>query len=142
MSKHSSRLTHLCLALAAASLALACASPIKTAFDTDPSANVSAYETYAWIEIDAGAPAADAHQGPYVSRLDDKRIRSAVDSQLQAKGYVAGGISRADLVVHFRVAELVAHGDLTPATTSLVIQGFLEDGCTNFLGEDAVTIVP
>lgn len=47
-----------------------------------------------------------------------------------------------DLVVHFRVNLLVANDDLTPATTSLVLQGFLEDDCTNFLGEDAVTVVP
>jgi murein DD-endopeptidase MepM/ murein hydrolase activator NlpD len=47
-----------------------------------------------------------------------------------------------DLVVHVRVNELVANGDLTPTTTSLVVRGFLTNGCTNFSGEDAVTIVP
>lgn len=47
-----------------------------------------------------------------------------------------------DLVVKFRVPELVANGDLTEATTSLTLQGFLQDGCTNFLGEDAVKVVP
>jgi len=47
-----------------------------------------------------------------------------------------------DLVVHFRVQDLVANGDLTLTTTSLTLQGFLEDDCTNFLGEDEVRIVP
>jgi hypothetical protein len=47
-----------------------------------------------------------------------------------------------DLFVQVRVNELVANGDLTVASTSLAVQGFLEDGCTNFFGEDAVTIVP
>jgi len=47
-----------------------------------------------------------------------------------------------DLVVKFRVPELVANGDLTVATTSLVLQGFLEDNCTNFLGMDDVKVVP
>jgi hypothetical protein len=47
-----------------------------------------------------------------------------------------------DLLVHFRVPALVANGDLTPATISLMLRGFLEDGCTNILGEDEVTVVP
>lgn len=47
-----------------------------------------------------------------------------------------------DLVARFRVDELVANGDVTAATTSLMAQGFLGNGCTNFLGEDAVRIVP
>ena len=103
MSKRYGALTHLCLALIAASLTLACTSPIKTAFDTDPSADMSAYKTYAWIDVDAGPPTAGAQQGPYVNALDDKRIRRAVDSQLQAKGYVASDMSRADLIVHYSV---------------------------------------
>jgi hypothetical protein len=49
---------------------------------------------------------------------------------------------RDDLVVKFRVNELVANGDLTATTTSLVLQGFLENACTNFLGDDDVTVVP
>lgn len=47
-----------------------------------------------------------------------------------------------DLMLHFRVPELVANGDLTGASTSLVLRGFLTDGCTNFRGEDSVNIVP
>ncbi len=47
-----------------------------------------------------------------------------------------------DLVVRFRTHELVANGDLTDATTSLVLRGGLEDACTGFQGEEAVTIVP
>ena len=93
---------HLRLALVATSLALACSSPIKTAFDTDPNADMSTYKTYAWIGSDAGPTTAGA-QGPYVSALDDQRIRREVDGQLQAKGYVPSDVSRADLVVHFGV---------------------------------------
>ncbi len=47
-----------------------------------------------------------------------------------------------DLVVHVGVSDLVANGDLTEASTSLTVRGFLGDGCTNFLGEGALTIVP
>ena len=95
--------THLCVALVATSLALACASPIKTAFDTDPDTDMSAYRTYAWMGDGAGPTTTGAHQGPYVSPLDDKRIRREVDSQLQAKGYVPSDMSRADLMVHYGV---------------------------------------
>ena len=47
-----------------------------------------------------------------------------------------------DLMVHVRVSDLVENGDLTATTTSLVVQGFLENGCTNFQGESAVRVVP
>jgi hypothetical protein len=40
------------------------------------------------------------------------------------------------------VNELVANGDLTGATTSLFVTGFLDDACTNFQGEDTVKVVP
>lgn len=103
MSRPPSALTHLSLALVATSLALACASPIKTAFDSDPNIDISAYETYAWIGSEASLAAAGAHQGPYVSPLDDKRIRREVDGQLQAKGYVPSDMSRANLIVHYGV---------------------------------------
>ncbi len=101
VSRRSTALTHLCLALVAASLTLACASPIKTAFDTDPNADMSAYKTYAWIGSEPHTAA--AHRGPYVSPLDDKRIRREVDGQLQARGYVPSDMSRADLLVHYGV---------------------------------------
>jgi len=91
------------LTLTVASLAFACASPIKTAFDTDPDADMSAYKTYAWIGNDEFTPTAGPYYGPYVSPLDDKRIRREVDGQLQAKGYVPGDIAAADLIVHYQV---------------------------------------
>ncbi len=47
-----------------------------------------------------------------------------------------------DMVAKFDIPTLVANGDLTSASTSLVLRGFLADGCTNFRGEDVVTVVP
>lgn len=47
-----------------------------------------------------------------------------------------------DMVLHFEVPALVANGDLTLASTSLVLRGFLSDGCTNVRGEDSVRVVP
>ena len=95
--------TRLCVALVGACLALACASPIKTAFDTNPDANMVAYKTYAWVSDGSIRPAAGVQHGPYVSPLDDQRIRREVESRLQAKGYVRQDISRADLIVSYGV---------------------------------------
>jgi hypothetical protein len=47
-----------------------------------------------------------------------------------------------DLVLHFEVPALVANGDLTPTSTHLVLRGFLQNGCTNFRGQDSVNVVP
>jgi subtilisin family serine protease len=47
-----------------------------------------------------------------------------------------------DLVVHFEVPALVANGDLTAATTELVLRGVLADACTHVRGVDHVTVVP
>jgi hypothetical protein len=47
-----------------------------------------------------------------------------------------------DLVLHFRMPELVANGDVSAATTELHLEAFLDDGCSNVLGTDQVTVVP
>lgn len=49
---------------------------------------------------------------------------------------------RLDLVLMFDNKALVANGDITMATTSLVLRGFMSDGCTNFRGSDVVVVVP
>ncbi len=43
-----------------------------------------------------------------------------------------------DLVAHFAVRDLENNGDLTDATSELVLRGFLDDACSNFRGDDAV----
>jgi hypothetical protein len=47
-----------------------------------------------------------------------------------------------DLVVHFEVPALVANGDLTAATSELVLLAVLADACTHIRGVDHVTVVP
>jgi hypothetical protein len=84
-------------------MALACASPIKTEFDTNPDANMAAYKSYAWSSDGSIRPAGGVQHGVYVSPLDDQRIRREVDGRLQAKGYVPQDISRADLIVSYGV---------------------------------------
>lgn len=85
-------------------LALACASPIKTEFDVDPSVNMANYKTYAWITTDSMiAPTEGVIEGNYISPLDDQRIRRQVDSQLQTKGYRPTDRAQSDLIVTYGV---------------------------------------
>ena len=95
----------LLLSCAFGCMALACANPIRTSFDLDPSADFSQFRTFAWI---GPAPLARAKQGSgaqsFVSALDDQRLRRAVDRDLQAKGYtLVQNIDEADLVVAYSV---------------------------------------
>lgn len=93
-------------ALLAAAVTLGCASPIKTDFDLDPSINIPALATYAWI---SEKPLIDVQPGAveggvsYVSPIDDKRIRQAVNAELQGKGYKLVPLDQAGLVVSFSV---------------------------------------
>ena len=86
-------------------VAVACASPIRTSFDRDPTADFSQYRTFAWV---GPAPLARAKQGTasssFVSALDDQRLRRAVDRGLQAKGYtLVQDADAADLAVAYSV---------------------------------------
>jgi astacin len=45
-----------------------------------------------------------------------------------------------DLVAMFEVRDLVGNGDVTDASTELVVRGFLTDACTNIRGSDSVTV--
>ncbi len=47
----------------------------------------------------------------------------------------------ADLVAKFDIMALVANGDLAAATSQLVLQGVLRDGCTYFRGVDGVRVI-
>jgi len=84
---------------------VSCASPIRTHFDRDASADFSAYRTFAWI---GPAPLARAKQGSgaasFVSAIDDQRIRRAVEKDLRARGYrLVDSAEQADLVVAYSV---------------------------------------
>ncbi len=95
----------LLLSCAFGCLALACANPIRTSFDLDPTADFSQFRTFAWV---GPAPLARAKQGTgaqsFVSALDDQRLRRAVDRDLQAKGYtLVQNADEADLAVAYSV---------------------------------------
>jgi hypothetical protein len=84
--------------------ALACASPIQTVHDSDPDVDFSRYRSYAWLRQDSQEPGGAALQSPYVSALDDRRFRAAVDAELAAKGYLKeSSFDEADLVVTYKV---------------------------------------
>jgi len=87
------------LALVVATLLLAaCASPPKVRVDKDSSTNFASYKTFGWLAIQKAPPAAPepkpipgkeaAAAAPEVNTLADSRVRNAVLTALQAKGYV------------------------------------------------------
>jgi subtilisin family serine protease len=76
-------------------------------------------------ESGTDTPVAQRNNGRYFAAFED-----------------VNGDGRLDLVLQFRVPALVANSDLTLTTTSLVLRGFLGNGCTNFRGTDAIRVVP
>ena len=80
---------------------------------------------YLGDEVGTDTPVAQRNNGTYLASSQD-----------------VNGDGRLDMVVQFRVPDLVANGDVTAGTTKLVLRGFEVDGCTNFRGEDAVVVVP
>jgi subtilisin family serine protease len=72
----------------------------------------------------------------------DTPVASRPNGQLFSAVEDVNGDGLPDLVLHFEVPALVANGDLTPTSTYLVLRGFLQNGCTNFRGQDSVNVVP
>jgi hypothetical protein len=84
---------------------VACAGSLHVRTDYDPSANFSQYHTYSWHD---GTPAQDP--------LTDKKIKIAIDNQLQKKGFTkveAGG----DMVVTYHASQ-GSHVNLSTVYTS------------------------
>jgi hypothetical protein len=82
----------------------ACSTPIKTAHDSDPEADFSRYHSWAWISEESLIGARPGQiQATYVSPIDERRIRSAVERELAAKGYRKVAPAEADLIVSFSI---------------------------------------
>ncbi len=92
-------------ALGCALVLTACASPIRTEHDSDPDADLAKYRSFAWISEDPlMGPSPGVARGEYISPIDERRIRSAVEANLLAKGYRrAESRDTADLVVSFTI---------------------------------------
>lgn len=81
-----------------AALAGGCTTP-KIGYDYDRSADFSRYRTYAWVSA--------AQETTGDRRLDssllDSRIRTAIDTHLRAKGYLAAANASPDFFVAYHV---------------------------------------
>ena len=103
----------------------ACASPIHTSHDSDPEADFGRYRTWAWISQEPLIGPTPGVGSAYVSPIDDKRIRRAVESQLAAKGYRSTSLEEADLVVSFTIgAEQKVKVDETPGMSTVYTRGY------------------
>ena len=84
---------------------LACETPIQVDVDVDPDVHMNAFQSYAWISKEPLIPQVKGvTTRPPISPIDDKRIRTAVDAQLAAKGWKeVGDPDQADLVVSYGI---------------------------------------
>jgi uncharacterized protein DUF4136 len=99
------------LALATCVAMVGCAAPPKMDFDYDTGADFSALKTYDWMPA-TGNAASD--------ELLVKRIRSAVDSQLQAKGH-APAADNPDFLIAMQLSGKTAYGGSTGVGMSVGI---------------------
>jgi len=76
-----------------AALAVACTSP-KVGYDYDRSADFSRYHSYAWVS-GAQDPTGDRRLD---SSLVDARIRTSIERELRAKGYLASPDTSSDFL--------------------------------------------
>jgi hypothetical protein len=91
--------THLLAAVAAAAFLVGCSSyDIKYDYDVD--SNFSAFKTYRWIPRPSSSGATSARTAVQSNTLLDKRIRSAVDAQMAAKGFTQSEDNPDVLVVY------------------------------------------
>ena len=78
----------------------ACATPLKSYVDVADHAKFGELKTYAWI-TDQPLFMSNAASPEVVNPLNEQRIRTAVEEQLQNKGYRQVSIEQADFVVAF-----------------------------------------
>ncbi len=78
----------------------ACATTLKSSVDVADHAEFGELRTYAWI-TDQHMFVSNAASPEVINPLNEQRIRSAVERQLQTKGYRKVSIDQADFVVAF-----------------------------------------
>ena len=78
----------------------ACATTLKSSVDVADHAEFGKLKTYAWI-TDQPIFTSNAASPEVVNPLNEQRIRTAVEQQLQNKGYQKVTIDQADFVVAF-----------------------------------------
>ncbi len=78
----------------------ACATTLKSSVDVADHAEFGELKTYAWI-TDQPLFTSSAASPEVINPLNEQRIRTAVEEQLQNKGYRKATIDQADFVVAF-----------------------------------------
>ena len=66
----------------------------------DPAVDFGRLQTYAWLPVGDAAPADQRVQ----DRAIDRRIRTATEQELQAKGYRPAGAEPADFLLNYRIS--------------------------------------
>jgi len=92
-------------------LAASCSSDIHVFTDYDKDHDVRTYPNYRWAEI---KNIENGRNPIYYNELNDKRIKTAVNKQLLAKGY-SESPEKAELVIHYHiiVSDMMAYRDNT-----------------------------
>jgi len=83
-------------------LAVACASPVRTAYDSAPGTDFSKYHTYAWVTPDS-MTGEDPLAASYISPQDDDRVRTAVEAVLDERRFQKAPPDSADVILGFTV---------------------------------------
>lgn len=96
------RIVRTAAAVAALALLAGCSS-LSVNYDFDSHADFAKYHTFGWMDktLPEGA-AVDAQQAELNSNLLDRRIRSAVESQLEARG-IRPAVDKPDMLVTYYV---------------------------------------
>ena len=78
----------------------ACATTLRSTVDTADHAGLDGFKTFAWITEHASFDSST--QTPeFVNPLNERRVRAAIEEQLERKGYRKASLTEADFVVTF-----------------------------------------
>ncbi len=78
----------------------ACATTLTTAVDTADHADLNGFKTYAWI--DDGLSFNSSTRAPdVINPLNEQRTRTAIEEELERKGYQKASLAEADFIVAF-----------------------------------------
>lgn len=76
-----------------------CSPELRIYTDTDPAYDLKTFKTFDWLE----KTNIEANKNPiYYNELNDKRIKSAVEKELAARGYLLSEVSP-DLLLHYHI---------------------------------------
>lgn len=79
-----------------------CAPAIKINADYDKSLNIKNDKTYSWLNLNEIE--GKGLNPAYYNELTDKRIKTAVDKEMQAKGYKLLEKGNTDLEIHYHIS--------------------------------------